>query len=207
MLASSVVIRDIGRYGDTDRVRERHLIRARGNDPSQHLTQPVERHLALEGTPERRTDRDRHEHPGGPCLRHERRGGRAGLGRRHSLVALTKGVGGNDHDVDLVDSAGQGSFQTTLVHDETGVPDAVEPWEGGHQFVGVDELGDAARVDEAGDLDAAGAGADRAFDQLDLGFGRQYGGLVAALTAGDPDWAESVMRSHVRAAWTTLRTE
>jgi DNA-binding GntR family transcriptional regulator len=31
--------------------------------------------------------------------------------------------------------------------------------------------------------------------------------LVAALTAGDPDWAESVMRSHVRAAWNTLRTD
>ncbi len=31
--------------------------------------------------------------------------------------------------------------------------------------------------------------------------------LVAALTAGDPDWAESVMRSHVRAAWNSLRTE
>ncbi len=31
--------------------------------------------------------------------------------------------------------------------------------------------------------------------------------LVAALAAGDPDWAESVMRSHVRAAWHSLRTE
>jgi DNA-binding GntR family transcriptional regulator len=31
--------------------------------------------------------------------------------------------------------------------------------------------------------------------------------LVAALTAGDPEWAESVMRSHVRAAWSSLRTE
>ena len=31
--------------------------------------------------------------------------------------------------------------------------------------------------------------------------------LVAALAAGDPDWAESVMRSHVRAAWNSLRTE
>lgn len=31
--------------------------------------------------------------------------------------------------------------------------------------------------------------------------------LVAALTAGDPDWAESVMRSHVRAAWHSLREE
>ncbi|MFG1623097.1 GntR family transcriptional regulator [Kribbella sp. NPDC049227] len=31
--------------------------------------------------------------------------------------------------------------------------------------------------------------------------------LVAALTAADPDWAESVMRGHVRAAWNTLRTE
>ena len=29
--------------------------------------------------------------------------------------------------------------------------------------------------------------------------------LVAALGAGDPDWAESVMRSHVRAAWNSLR--
>ncbi len=29
--------------------------------------------------------------------------------------------------------------------------------------------------------------------------------LVAALTAGDPDWAESVMRSHVRAAWNSLK--
>ncbi len=28
--------------------------------------------------------------------------------------------------------------------------------------------------------------------------------LVAALAAGDPDWAESVMRSHVRAAWNSL---
>ena len=31
--------------------------------------------------------------------------------------------------------------------------------------------------------------------------------LVAALAAGDPDWAESVMRSHVRAAWHSLRAE
>jgi DNA-binding GntR family transcriptional regulator len=31
--------------------------------------------------------------------------------------------------------------------------------------------------------------------------------LVAALTAGDPDWAESVMRSHVRAAWNSLRVQ
>jgi DNA-binding GntR family transcriptional regulator len=31
--------------------------------------------------------------------------------------------------------------------------------------------------------------------------------LVAALAAGDSDWAESVMRSHVRAAWNSLRTE
>lgn len=31
--------------------------------------------------------------------------------------------------------------------------------------------------------------------------------LVAALAAGDPDWAESVMRSHVRAAWNSLRAE
>ncbi|GAA1605870.1 GntR family transcriptional regulator [Kribbella sancticallisti] len=30
--------------------------------------------------------------------------------------------------------------------------------------------------------------------------------LVAALTAQDPVWAESVMQSHVRAAWHTLRT-
>ena len=30
--------------------------------------------------------------------------------------------------------------------------------------------------------------------------------LVAALAVGDPDWAESVMRSHVRAAWNSLRT-
>jgi DNA-binding GntR family transcriptional regulator len=30
--------------------------------------------------------------------------------------------------------------------------------------------------------------------------------LVAALNAGDPDWAESVMRSHVRAAWNSLKT-
>ena len=29
--------------------------------------------------------------------------------------------------------------------------------------------------------------------------------LVAALAARDPDWAESVMRSHVRAAWNSLR--
>ncbi len=29
--------------------------------------------------------------------------------------------------------------------------------------------------------------------------------LVAALAARDPDWAESVMRSHVRAAWHTIR--
>lgn len=29
--------------------------------------------------------------------------------------------------------------------------------------------------------------------------------LVSALAAGDPDWAESVMRSHVRAAWHTIR--
>jgi DNA-binding GntR family transcriptional regulator len=31
--------------------------------------------------------------------------------------------------------------------------------------------------------------------------------LVAALAAGDPDWAESVMRSHVRAAWNSLKPE
>jgi DNA-binding GntR family transcriptional regulator len=31
--------------------------------------------------------------------------------------------------------------------------------------------------------------------------------LVAALRAADADWAESVMRSHVRAAWNSLRTE
>ncbi len=31
--------------------------------------------------------------------------------------------------------------------------------------------------------------------------------LVAALAAGDPDWAESVMRSHVRAAWNSLKTQ
>jgi DNA-binding GntR family transcriptional regulator len=31
--------------------------------------------------------------------------------------------------------------------------------------------------------------------------------LVAALTAGDPDWAESVMRSHVRAAWNSIRDQ
>lgn len=31
--------------------------------------------------------------------------------------------------------------------------------------------------------------------------------LVAALTAADADWAESVMRSHVRAAWNSLRTD
>ena len=30
--------------------------------------------------------------------------------------------------------------------------------------------------------------------------------LVSALTARDPDWAESVMCSHVRAAWHTLRS-
>jgi DNA-binding GntR family transcriptional regulator len=30
--------------------------------------------------------------------------------------------------------------------------------------------------------------------------------LVAALSAGDPDWAESVMRSHIRAAWNSLRS-
>ncbi|MEU4555443.1 FCD domain-containing protein [Micromonospora violae] len=29
--------------------------------------------------------------------------------------------------------------------------------------------------------------------------------LVAALAAPDPDWAESVMRSHVRAAWHSIR--
>lgn len=29
--------------------------------------------------------------------------------------------------------------------------------------------------------------------------------LVAALAAGDPDWAESVMRSHVRAAWNSVK--
>lgn len=31
--------------------------------------------------------------------------------------------------------------------------------------------------------------------------------LVAALEAGDPDWAESVMRGHVRAAWNSIRGE
>lgn len=31
--------------------------------------------------------------------------------------------------------------------------------------------------------------------------------LVAALRARDPDWAESVMRSHVRAAWNSLRSQ
>ena len=31
--------------------------------------------------------------------------------------------------------------------------------------------------------------------------------LVAALAAGDPDWAESVMRSHIRAAWNSLKPE
>jgi DNA-binding GntR family transcriptional regulator len=31
--------------------------------------------------------------------------------------------------------------------------------------------------------------------------------LVAALTARDPEWAESVMRSHVRAAWHSIRTD
>src|SRR5262245_30487587 len=31
--------------------------------------------------------------------------------------------------------------------------------------------------------------------------------LVAALTAKDADWAESVMRSHVRAAWHSIRAE
>jgi DNA-binding GntR family transcriptional regulator len=29
--------------------------------------------------------------------------------------------------------------------------------------------------------------------------------LVAALAAEDPDWAESVMRSHIRSAWNSLR--
>jgi DNA-binding FadR family transcriptional regulator len=28
--------------------------------------------------------------------------------------------------------------------------------------------------------------------------------LVDALSAGNPDWAESVMRSHVRAAWSIM---
>ncbi|MGH3507928.1 MAG: GntR family transcriptional regulator [Nocardioidaceae bacterium] len=31
--------------------------------------------------------------------------------------------------------------------------------------------------------------------------------LVAALAAGDPDWAESVMRSHIRAAWNSVKPE
>jgi DNA-binding GntR family transcriptional regulator len=31
--------------------------------------------------------------------------------------------------------------------------------------------------------------------------------LVAALAARDPEWAESVMRSHVRAAWHSIRSE
>ncbi|HSU02694.1 MAG TPA: GntR family transcriptional regulator, partial [Nocardioides sp.] len=31
--------------------------------------------------------------------------------------------------------------------------------------------------------------------------------IVEALRAGDPTWAESVMRSHVRAAWASLREE
>ncbi|GAB3021749.1 GntR family transcriptional regulator [Nocardioides flavus (ex Wang et al. 2016)] len=31
--------------------------------------------------------------------------------------------------------------------------------------------------------------------------------IVQALRAGDPEWAESVMRSHVRAAWASLREE
>lgn len=31
--------------------------------------------------------------------------------------------------------------------------------------------------------------------------------LVDALRAGDAEWAESVMRSHVRAAWSTVRTD
>jgi DNA-binding GntR family transcriptional regulator len=31
--------------------------------------------------------------------------------------------------------------------------------------------------------------------------------LVAALAAGDPEWAESVMRSHVRAAWSSIRDD
>ena len=31
--------------------------------------------------------------------------------------------------------------------------------------------------------------------------------IVQALAAGDAEWAESVMRSHVRAAWVSLREE
>lgn len=31
--------------------------------------------------------------------------------------------------------------------------------------------------------------------------------LIDALRSRDPTWAESVMRSHVRAAWTSLRTD
>jgi DNA-binding GntR family transcriptional regulator len=35
---------------------------------------------------------------------------------------------------------------------------------------------------------------------------RHHHELVAALGAGDPDWAEAVMSSHLRAAWHSLRT-
>ena len=82
-------------------------------------------------------------------------------------------------------------FEAAQVWNEDGIPHAIDPRQRPEQFVGVGELGDGPRPDEAGGLDLAEPGRGEAGQELQLGRDRDRLGLVLEPVARpdlvDPD--------------------
>jgi hypothetical protein len=100
-----------------------------------------------------------------------------GLVGADTLVAAIECVAGHHDHADFAAAGGRGAIEAFAIHhqsDEMGVARAVET---GQHLLGIGHLRDLARIDEAGDLDAAQAGSQQTGDELDLGGGGEDQGV------------------------------
>src|SRR5690606_12076173 len=111
---------DVSGRAHADRVGQAQLVDADLGDRAGQIGDALGGDLALEGTPEGGADRHRAQAPGGGEVGADRLPDREGLGDAGALVALVEGLGGDDHEVDLVHAGRERAVEAATVDDQTG---------------------------------------------------------------------------------------
>src|SRR5205814_5047330 len=95
-------------------------------------------------------------------------------------------LAGGGEDADGVRRRGERALQAALVGYEDWIPDPPPALEAAHHLVGIGELGDGCRGDEARRLDLAQSGVAQELDEAELVIGLDAGGFgLKAVTRTD----------------------
>ncbi len=180
---------DLRRDADADRVAEADLVEPEG----QEADGDVDRPLRGDGAGVRAAEGGRDVAAPPPAelagAREDRRERHERLVDRHPDVAGRERVGRGGEDGDRVGAGRLGSGEAADVRDEDRVADAGPSGEGGHQLVGVGELGDRGRRDERRRLDLAEARVGEQLQVAELRLERDGRGFVLEAVAR-PDFVD-----------------